>query len=175
MFKGSSGGLNARVIVEMDVSGSLTFNQSSQELNIGSIQLPSAQITWTDVDHQLGALLETYLRRVDPEMKLSLSGGDSSIVGYQVADGQLRDRLNGKAPLQQPSELITPTSLIRVKLSGAAQNSTDSLCLESLFPKEVLQKLLSLMLKSHRLVINGSTGIGKSGLARYLSRYLAAQ
>jgi ABC-type transport system involved in cytochrome c biogenesis ATPase subunit len=50
----------------------------------------------------------------------------------------------------------------------------DSLCLESLFPREILQKLLNLLLDSHRLVINGSTGIGKSGLARYLGRYLAA-
>lgn len=172
---GSSGGLNARVVVNIDVSGNLTFNQGAQELSIGSIPLPSAQTSWTDVDQLLGTLVEEYMRKVDPEMKLNLSNGDSSIIGYQLPDGQLRDRLSGKAPTQQPSELITPTSLLRLKLCGAAQSSMDSLCLESLFPKEILQKLLNLLLTSHRLVINGSTGIGKSGLARYLGRYLAAQ
>jgi DNA helicase HerA-like ATPase len=115
------------------------------------------------------------MRRVDPEMKLNLSSGDSSIIGYQLPDGQLRDLLTSKTPIQPPSELITPTSLVRLKLCGAAQGSMDSLCLESLFPKEILQKLLNLLLTSHRLVINGSTGIGKSGLARYLGRYLASQ
>ncbi|KAI6184004.1 Adapter protein unc-53 [Aphelenchoides bicaudatus] len=173
--KRSSGGLNARVVVNIDVSGALTFTQNAQELNIGSIPLPSAQTSWTDVDTLLGALVEEYMRRVDPEMKLQLSNGDACIIGYQLPDGQMRDRLSGKAPTQQPSELITPTSLIRLKLCGSAQNSMDSLCLESLFPKEILQKLLNLLLASHRLVINGSTGIGKSGLARYLGRYLAAQ
>jgi hypothetical protein len=167
--------LNARVVVNVDVSGELEFKQNSQELNIGVISLPSAQTTWAEIDQQLGMLLEEYMRKIDPEMKLTLSSGESSIIGYQLVEGQLRNRLTGLFPTQQPSELITPTTIIRLKLRGALQESMDSLCLESLFPREILQKLINLLLQSHRLVINGSTGIGKSGLARYLGRYLASQ
>jgi hypothetical protein len=103
------------------------------------------------------------MRRIDPEMKLTLSSGESAIIGYQLIEGQLRDRLMDSYPTLQPSELITPTTIIRLKLCGAAQDSMDSLCLESLFPREILQKLINLLLQSRRLVINGSTGIGKSG------------
>lgn len=167
--------MNARVIVCIDLNGQLNFNQNNQELNIGVIPLPSAQTTWPDIDQQLGSLMNDYMRIIDPELKLTLSPGESSIIGYQLVDGQIRDRLNDQMPSQQPSELITPTSIIKLKLRGAAQNALDGVCIESLYPREFLQSLLNLLLQSSRLVINGSTGIGKSGLGRYLARYLSAR
>jgi hypothetical protein len=157
------------------VSGLLTFTHNSQELNIGTIPLPSAQTNWADVDQQLAVLLTDYTRRIDPENKLGLPVSEASIIGYQMSDGSIRDCLVGKVPSQHPSELITPTTTIRLRLRGAAQDSADSLVLESLFPREILHKLLHLLLSSRRLVINGPTGIGKSKLSRYLARYLAAR
>ncbi|KAI6228193.1 Adapter protein unc-53 [Aphelenchoides besseyi] len=172
--KRSSGGLNARVVVNIDIAGNLDFRTPGPELNIGFIPLPSVHTNWTEIDQQLCVLMDEYLRRVDPEMTLGLSSFEPCI-GYQMTDGSIRDCLNGATPSQPPVELITPASIIRLRLRGATQNSMDSLVLESLFPAETIQKLLRLLLDSRRLVVNGPTGSGKSKLLRYLARYLAAQ
>ncbi|KAI6186145.1 AAA domain-containing protein [Aphelenchoides besseyi] len=172
--KRSSGGFNARVVVNIDIAGNLDFRTPGPELNIGFIPLPSVHTNWTEIDQQLCALMDEYLRRVDPEMTLGLSSFEPCI-GYQMTDGSIRDCLNGVTPSQPPIELITPASIIRLRLRGATQNSMDSLVLESLFPAETIQKLLRLLVDSRRLVVNGPTGSGKSKLLRYLARYLAAQ
>ncbi|CAD5214939.1 unnamed protein product [Bursaphelenchus xylophilus] len=172
--KRSSGGLNARVLVEVDTSGSMEFGVTNQELNIGSLSVVSPTTTWKDMDRQLQNMLDDYMRRIDPGQKLGLIG-QNSIIGYQITAENVRDIVLDKAPMSSPHELITPSVVIRLKLKGAAQESMDSLVLESLFPGEVLQKLLNLLLKSRRLVINGPTGIGKSNLSRFLAKYLAAK
>ncbi|CAD5210147.1 unnamed protein product [Bursaphelenchus okinawaensis] len=224
--KRSSGGLNARVVVEMDTSGSMEFG-AQQELNIGTLSVVTPTTTWNDVDRCLNSMIDDYMRRIDPGQKLGLVG-QNCLIGYQVGyhKGQVGgheqhlqlpnrakndspqispklgqdmkgDQLNGLKldyqqdqegtadnirniildtyPKSSPHELITPSVIVKLKLKGAAQNDMDSLVIESLFPKETLHKLLSLLLKSRRLVINGPTGIGKSNLSRFLAKYLASQ
>lgn len=172
--KRSSGGLNARVVITVDSSGVLEFPIASQELNIGHLPLPSVQTTWEDIDQQLNGLLNDYTRKIDPGNKLGSL--NDSIIGYQVDENNTRDMIHNTTPSHPSSDLITSTSLIKLKLKGAAQGSMDSLVLESLFPSEILQQLLQLLMKnSRRIVINGPAGIGKSNLSKYLAKYLAGK
>ncbi|VDO85745.1 unnamed protein product [Heligmosomoides polygyrus] len=58
---------------------------------------------------------------------------------------------------------------------GAAQHAVDSLVLECLFPRTMLEQLLKFLLSHRRLVLSGATGIGKSNLARQLAAYLSVR
>ena len=58
-------------------------------------------------------------------------------------------------------------------ITGASQRGLDGLILDCLFPRAVIEQLLTVLLKSRRLVLFGATGMGKSNLARQLARYLS--
>ncbi|KAF7635222.1 hypothetical protein Mgra_00005337 [Meloidogyne graminicola] len=171
-------------------------NNKRRELSIGYLPLPFSKIiNWKDLDQQLGLLLEEYLHLIDPDMSLGIDSY-SSIIGYQIIpknslgipceclirrknslDEYLNNDNNQKidsnefTPNLPPEEVLLPGTLIRLKLKGVTQNSVDSLILESLFPKNFLEELLDQLEKYRRLIIFGTAGIGKSNLARLLSKY----
>jgi neuron navigator 2 len=171
--KRSSGGLSVRVTLSVDLSGTLEFGKSTPELTIGMFSPVPCGTTWTQLDQQLNVLMENYLRRVDPEMTLGVDC-HSAIIGYQIGDHFVRNRVNETdEPQTAPADIISPSVPIRLRLKGATQNSVDALVMECLFPRTVLDQLLSLLMQSRRMVIYGATGTGKSILARHLARYLS--
>uniref|UniRef100_A0A914NGT3 AAA+ ATPase domain-containing protein n=1 Tax=Meloidogyne incognita TaxID=6306 RepID=A0A914NGT3_MELIC len=164
-----------------------------RELSIGHLNLPLAEgINWNDLDQQLGLLLEEYLHRIDPDLSLGVDSY-SSIIGYQIIpknslglpnEWLIRKRnsvdeyLNIKnneteelTPKLTPEEVLLPGTLIRLRLRGVAQHSVDSLVLESLFPRNLLEQLLDQLEKYRRLILFGTAGIGKSNLARLIAKY----
>ncbi|KAI1727071.1 neuron navigator 1 [Ditylenchus destructor] len=183
--------------ISSTASSSLS-NPCRRELTIGHLAVPTPHCSWEDMDQRLGLLLEEYLHRIDPDMALGVDSY-SSIVGYQIiindsseetcvirsrneviGSRSVSSKLMSKkgstaAENLSPADVITSTALIRIRLSGVLQNSMDALVLESLFPKPILEQLLNTILHSRRLIIYGPTGIGKSNLARFLAKYLAAK
>uniref|UniRef100_A0A1I8AXJ5 AAA domain-containing protein n=1 Tax=Meloidogyne hapla TaxID=6305 RepID=A0A1I8AXJ5_MELHA len=167
-----------------------------RELSIGHLSLPLAEgINWRDLDQQLGLLLEEYLHRIDPDLSLGVDSY-SSIIGYQIIPknslgipnewlirrrNSIDDYLNIKNnqnnemeelnPKLSPEEVLQPGTLIRLRLRGVSQHSVDSLVLESLFPRNLLEQLLDQLEKYRRLILFGTAGIGKSNLARLIAKY----
>lgn len=56
--------------------------------------------------------------------------------------------------------------------SGLTENSLDSLVFESLIPKPILQRYISLLVEHRRIILSGPSGTGKTYLANRLSEYL---
>ena len=56
--------------------------------------------------------------------------------------------------------------------TGLAENSLDSLVFESLIPKPILQRYVSLLVEHRRIILSGPSGTGKTYLANRLSEYL---
>ena len=63
------------------------------------------------------------------------------------------------------------TSVI-IQLKNAAQNSIDSLCFDTLVPKNVMQRYLSLIHDYRSILFCGPSGTGKSYLSRKIGEYL---
>lgn len=56
--------------------------------------------------------------------------------------------------------------------TGLAENSLDALVFESLIPKPILQRYVSLLVEHRRIILSGPSGTGKTYLANRLSEYL---
>lgn len=56
--------------------------------------------------------------------------------------------------------------------AGLTENSLDSLAFESLIPKPILQRYVSLLVEHRRIILSGPSGTGKTYLANRLSEYL---
>lgn len=57
-------------------------------------------------------------------------------------------------------------------ISGTKQNSVDSLSFETLIPKSIVQRYVSLLLEHRRIILCGPSGTGKTYLAQKLAEHL---
>lgn len=64
------------------------------------------------------------------------------------------------------------TPFLSLSNTGLAENSLDSLVFESLIPKPILQRYVSLLVEHRRIILSGPSGTGKTYLANRLSEYL---
>lgn len=62
--------------------------------------------------------------------------------------------------------------LIEFDFSGSSENSIDSLVFETLVPKSILQRYISLLMEHRRMILCGPSGTGKTYLAQKLAEYL---
>ena len=71
--------------------------------------------------------------------------------------------------------LVGDTTNITVALRGTSQNSVDALAFETLIPKSIVQRYISLLLEHRRIILCGPTGTGKSYLAHKIAEYLVVK
>lgn len=57
-------------------------------------------------------------------------------------------------------------------IAGAHQSSVDSLSFETLIPKSIVQRYISLLLEHKRIILCGPSGTGKTFLAQKMAEYL---
>ena len=57
-------------------------------------------------------------------------------------------------------------------ISDTLQNSVDALSFETLIPKSIVQRYISLLLEHRRIILCGPSGTGKTFLAQKLAEYL---
>jgi len=55
---------------------------------------------------------------------------------------------------------------------GTKQNSVDSLAFETLIPKSIVQRYISLLMEHRRIILCGPSGTGKTYLAQKLAEHL---
>uniref|UniRef100_A0A8C9EUA8 Neuron navigator 2 n=1 Tax=Pavo cristatus TaxID=9049 RepID=A0A8C9EUA8_PAVCR len=65
-----------------------------------------------------------------------------------------------------------PTNATSVTVAGICENSLDCLVFESLIPKPILQRYVSLLMEHRRIILSGPSGTGKTYLANRLSEYM---
>lgn len=80
-----------------------------------------------------------------------------------------KDRLSQVASAELPRGFRCFPSLSN---AGLSENSLDSLVFESLIPKPILQRYVSLLVEHRRIILSGPSGTGKTYLANRLSEYL---
>lgn len=98
---------------------------------------------------------------------MSLGGWGSLMRGLPrkgIAQGFGRQR--------EPPALPGCEHFLSLSNTGLAENSLDSLVFESLIPKPILQRYVSLLVEHRRIILSGPSGTGKTYLANRLSEYL---
>ncbi|PIO68938.1 hypothetical protein TELCIR_09259 [Teladorsagia circumcincta] len=171
--KRSSGCNSVKVTVNVDLRGVISNAICpDNEIIIGFLAIPGKDVAWEELDQQIFSLFEAYIARIDPDHHLGLHCSES-VIGYQM--GEVVREKGASPPDHIPGDVLAPTTTVRMFLRGAAQHAVDSLVLECLFPRTMLEQLLKFLLSHRRLVLSGATGIGKSNLARQLATYLSVR
>ena len=80
------------------------------------------------------------------------------------------------ADFWSPKSTTTTTkevnSWLALFVTDTLQNSVDSLSFETLIPKSIVQRYISLLLEHRRIILCGPSGTGKTFLAQKLAEYL---
>ncbi|EGT44825.1 CBN-UNC-53 protein [Caenorhabditis brenneri] len=171
--KRSSGCNSIKVTVNVDIAGEISsIVNPDKEIIVGYLPMPASQSSWKEIDDSILDSFEKYLSRIDMDHQLDLDAKDA-ILGYQI--GELRRVIGDSSTMimSHPTDILTPTTTIRMFMHGAAQSRVDSLVLDMLLPKQMILQLVKSILTERRLVLAGATGIGKSKLAKTLAAYVS--
>lgn len=124
---------------------------------------------WDVLDGVVRRLFKEYLVHVDPITQLGLTS--DSVLGYSI--GEIK-RMNtaGTPELLPCGYLVGENDTISVSLKGLSENSLDSLVFETLIPRPILQRYVSLLMEHRRIILSGPSGTGKTYLANRLSEYM---
>uniref|UniRef100_A0A8C1YX28 Neuron navigator 2a n=1 Tax=Cyprinus carpio TaxID=7962 RepID=A0A8C1YX28_CYPCA len=132
----------------------------------------SGKTKWDVLDGVVRRLFKEYIRHVDPVSHLGL--GSDSVEGYRI--GEVIRSSGADTPELLPcGYLVGENDTINISLKGShnQQNSEDSLVFETLIPKPMLQRYVSLLQEHRRIILSGPSGTGKSYLAHRLAEHLA--
>lgn len=147
----------------------------AKQILIGSIGI-STKTRWDTLDQMVKTLFKEYLTKLEADELGSLGLSLNSLSSYYVgemprpADESLE---NQKLPDLLPyGYLVGNHTNIIIQLKDVNQNSIDSLCFDTLVPKNVMQRYVSLILDHKNILFCGPTGTSKSYMARKIGEYL---
>uniref|UniRef100_A0A8C1WNH9 Neuron navigator 2a n=1 Tax=Cyprinus carpio TaxID=7962 RepID=A0A8C1WNH9_CYPCA len=140
----------------------------TRDFLIGCIGV-SGKTKWDVLDGVVRRLFKEYIRHVDPVSHLGL--GSDSVEGYRIGD-VIRSGGADTPELLPCGYLVGENDTINISLKGS-HNSEDSLVFETLIPKPMLQRYVSLLQEHRRIILSGPSGTGKSYLAHRLAEHLA--
>ncbi|XP_022244810.1 neuron navigator 2-like, partial [Limulus polyphemus] len=140
-----------------------------QEVFIGSVSV-NATTKWDSLDNVVKRTFKDYLLRIDPVSNLGLCA--ESILSYHIGD-VVRSKEVEVPDLLPCGYLVGDNMQIHIMLKGTKQNSIDALVFETLIPKSLVQRYISLLLEHRRLILCGLSGTGKTYLAQKLAEFLA--
>ncbi|KAL8586948.1 hypothetical protein ACOMHN_062359 [Nucella lapillus] len=138
------------------------------EVLIGSLSV-SGKTKWDILDNIIRKILKEYVLRVDPVTNLGLSA--ESVFSYHL--GEITRTKDSEVPELLPiGYLVGDTTQIGICLKGTRQQSVDSLAFETMIPKSIIQRYVSLLLEHRRIILCGPSGTGKTYLAQKLAEHL---
>ncbi|KAM4720976.1 neuron navigator 2 [Rhinophrynus dorsalis] len=124
---------------------------------------------WDVLDGVVKRLFKEYIVHIDPVTQLGLNS--DSVLSYSIGDIK-RTTSAGTPELLPCGYLVGENNTISVSLKGLPENSLDCLVFETLIPKPILQRYVSLLTEHRRIILSGPSGTGKTYLANRLSEYM---
>ncbi|XP_010788922.1 neuron navigator 2 [Notothenia coriiceps] len=132
----------------------------------------SGKTKWDVLDGVVRRLFKEYITHVDPLSQLGLSS--DSVEGYNI--GEIHRPSLARAAhtpeLLPCGYLVGDSNTINIQLRGVRSEGVDSLVFDTLIPKPMLQRYVSLLKEHRRVILSGPSGTGKTYLANQLSRHL---
>uniref|UniRef100_A0A8D3E0A9 Neuron navigator 3 n=1 Tax=Scophthalmus maximus TaxID=52904 RepID=A0A8D3E0A9_SCOMX len=163
-------GRRVRIVVSLDEYSKWGEGRPRHFL-IGCIGV-SGKTKWDVLDGVVRRLFKEYITHVDPVSQLGLSS--DSVQGYNI--GEIH-RPSGLSAAHTPEllpcgYLVGDSNTISIQLKGVTSENVDSLVFDTLIPKPMLQRYVSLLKEHRRVILSGPSGTGKTYLANQLSRHL---
>lgn len=130
----------------------------------------STKTKWDMLDCMVRRVFKEYVLRVDPVSNLGLSA--ESLWSYHIGD-VVRYKDSPAPELLPCGYLVGSNNSILLCLKGAVHSgSVDALAFETLIPKSIVQRYVSLLMEHRRIILCGPSGTGKSYLANKLAEFL---
>ncbi|XP_075402090.1 neuron navigator 2 isoform X3 [Tenrec ecaudatus] len=162
------GGRHVKIVVSFQEEMKWKEDPRPHLFLIGCIGV-SGKTKWDVLDGVVRRLFKEYIIHVDPVSQLGLNS--DSVLGYSIGDIR-RTNTSDTPELLPCGYLVGENTTISVSVRGLAENSLDALVFESLIPKPILQRYVSLLTEHRRIILSGPSGTGKTYLANRLSEYM---
>lgn len=160
------------ISVHLRITGDLDKMQpggSDDEIFIGCVAV-SNKTSWPLLDAIVRKAFKEYVLKIDPASNLGLSA--ESVQCYHI--GNLVRTKDTIPELLPCGYLVGDDMQIKVVVKGTTQQSSlDALAFETLIPKSVLARYISLLTEHRRIILCGPSGTGKTFLAEKLAEFLA--
>ncbi|XP_064118223.1 neuron navigator 3-like isoform X3 [Macrobrachium nipponense] len=141
------------------------------ECVIGAISV-SGKTKWDMLDSLVKRIFKEYILRVDPVSNLGLSA--ESILSYHI--GEITRGRDPDSPELLPcGYLVGEVMNVKIILKGATINHVDALAFETMIPKSIIHRYVSLLTEHRRIILCGPSGTGKTYLAQKMAEYLVTR
>lgn len=127
----------------------------------------SGKTTWQNLDYIVRKTFKDYLARIDPGTNLGLN--TDSITSYHLGDAKRGPEI-GFPELLPCGYIIGNVKSLYICLQGVG-----CLAFDSLIPRSIVHRYISLLTEHRRLILCGPSGTGKSYLARKLAEFLVTR
>ncbi|XP_078540354.1 neuron navigator 2 isoform X3 [Lissotriton helveticus] len=164
-------GRHVKIIVSLQEEMRWREDSRPRSFLIGCIGV-SGKTKWDVLDGVVRRLFKEYIVHVDQVSQLGLN--TDSVLGYCIGD--IKRTNSTETPELLPcGYLVGDNNTIAVSVKGLAENCLDSLVFETLIPKPILQRYVSLLTEHRRIILSGPSGTGKTYLANRLSEYMVVK
>lgn len=142
---------------------SFSANTNQNEFVIAFTYI-SGKTTWQNLDYIVRKTFKDYLARIDPGTNLGLN--TDSITSYHLGEAKRGPEI-GFPELLPCGYIVGNVRSLYILLQGVG-----SLSFDSLIPRILIQRYISLLTEHRRFMICGPSGTGKTYLARKLAEFL---
>ncbi|XP_078405638.1 neuron navigator 2 isoform X3 [Cetorhinus maximus] len=161
-------GRHVKIVVRLQEEMRWKEESRIRQYIVGCIGV-SGKTKWDVLDGVVRRLFKEYIIHVDPVSQLGLNS--DSVLGYSIGD--IRRTNNIDTPELLPcGYLVGESNTVTMSLKGLSEHSLDSLVFETLIPKPMLQRYVSLLTDHRRIILSGPSGTGKTYLANRLAEYM---
>ncbi|XP_034491008.1 protein sickie isoform X1 [Drosophila innubila] len=127
----------------------------------------SGKTSWQNLDYIVRKTFKDYVARIDPGTNLGLN--TDSITSYHLGEAKRGPEM-GFPELLPCGYIVGNVKTLYICLQGVG-----SLAFDSLIPRSIVHRYISLLTEHRRLILCGPSGTGKSYLARRLAEFLVAR
>ena len=148
----------------------VVLNTDKSFTRVGTISV-SGRSNWDLLDSLVHRLFKEYVMRVDPTSNLGLNA--ESIAYYQV--GEIKRANQTRKPELLPYGYLVGDATDIVICLKRSNSEVDALAFETLTPKTIIQRYLSLLVESKRIILSGPSGSGKTFMALKMAHFIASK